>query len=85
MHDGVIYPAGYSGSGTVWARWLGQKAAQMALGDVAGIVSFNSVTADTVFSGIPFRSMTFYSSDTWFLPLAMRCYSLKDKIACLKK
>ena len=34
VHDGVIYPSGYCGSGTVWARWLGQKAAHMVLADL---------------------------------------------------
>ena len=85
VHDGVIYPAGYCGSGTVWARWLGQKAAQMVLGDVAGANSFSSGSADTVFAGIPFRSMPFYSGEPWFLPLAMRFYRVKDKVAGLKK
>ena len=85
VHDGVIYPAGYCGSGTVWARWLGQKAAQMVLDDVAGANSFSSESADTVFAGIPFRSMPFYSGEPWFLPLAMRFYRVKDKVAGLKK
>ena len=30
--DGVRYAAGYCGSGVVWARWAGQKAAQQVLG-----------------------------------------------------
>ena len=75
VHDGVIYPAGYCGSGTVWARWLGQKAAHMVLGDLDG----------TVFSGMPFRTMPFYSGDPWFLPLAMKFYALQDKIGATLK
>ena len=85
VHDGVIYPAGYCGSGTVWARWLGQKAAQMVLDDMAGAHSFSSRSADTVFAGIPFRSMPFYSGEPWFLPLAMRFYRVKDQLAGLNK
>jgi glycine/D-amino acid oxidase-like deaminating enzyme len=69
VHDGVIYPCGFCGSGTVWARWLGQKAAMMVLGDLEG----------SVFSDLPFRTMPFYSGDPWFLPLAMRFYALQDK------
>ena len=30
--DGVYYAAGYAGSGTVWARWLGKKTAELAMG-----------------------------------------------------
>ena len=72
VHDGVIYPAGYCGSGTVWARWLGQKAAQMVLDDVTGASPGNAGSADSVFAGLPFRSMPFYSGEPWFLPFAMR-------------
>ena len=25
MHEGIIYAAGYYGSGTVWSRWFGKK------------------------------------------------------------
>lgn len=57
----------------------------MVLGDVAGANSFSSGPADTVFSGIPFRSMPFYSGEPWFLPLAMRFYRVKDKVAGRKK
>ncbi len=70
VNDGVIYPSGYCGSGTVWARWLGQKAAQMVLGDLD----------DSVFQGLPFRTMPFYSGEPWFLPLAMRLYAVQDRI-----
>ena len=84
VHDGVIYPAGYCGSGTVWARWLGQKAAQMVLADVAGASSGNVGSADSVFADLPFRSMPFYSGEPWFLPLAMRFYAVQDKLANLR-
>ncbi|MGA1021880.1 MAG: NAD(P)/FAD-dependent oxidoreductase [Candidatus Puniceispirillaceae bacterium] len=89
VHDGVIYPAGYCGSGTVWARWLGQKAAQMVLADLAGSAAprpkpAHSVSSDSVFADLPFRSMPFYSGEPWFLPIAMRFYALKDKMADLK-
>ena len=29
-NDEIYYAAGYAGSGTVWARWLGKKAAEIA-------------------------------------------------------
>ncbi|MGB1901049.1 MAG: NAD(P)/FAD-dependent oxidoreductase, partial [Candidatus Puniceispirillaceae bacterium] len=69
VHDGVIYPAGYCGSGTVWARWLGQKAAHMVLADLDG-----SAFEGSAFQGVPFRTMPFYSGDPWFLPMAMGLY-----------
>jgi len=37
-----------------------------------------------VFADLPFRSMPFYSGEPWFLPIAMRFYALKDKMADLK-
>jgi glycine/D-amino acid oxidase-like deaminating enzyme len=36
---GMRYAAGYCGSGVVWARWAGQKAAWQVLGDERGEVS----------------------------------------------
>ena len=59
----------------MWARWLGQKAAQMVLGDLTG----------TVFTEQPFRTMPFYSGEPWFLPLAMRFYELQDRFAATTK
>ena len=34
--DGMRYAVGYCGSGVVWARWAGQKAAWQILGDSGG-------------------------------------------------
>ena len=54
VHDGVIYPSGYCGSGTVWARWLGQKAAHMVLADLdesafqASVISGSSLSHNAV-------------------------------------
>jgi glycine/D-amino acid oxidase-like deaminating enzyme len=70
VHDGIIYPTGFCGSGTVWARWLGKKAAMMVLGDLS----------DSVFMGAPFRTMPFYTGEPWFIPLAMGYYSIRDKL-----
>jgi glycine/D-amino acid oxidase-like deaminating enzyme len=75
VHNGVIYPTGFCGSGTVWARWLGQKAAHMVLDDLQ----------DSVFRGMPFRTMPFYSGDPWFLPLAMSFYTIQDKFKTTTK
>ena len=75
VNDGVIYPAGFCGSGTVWARWLGQKAAGMILGK----------DAETVFSGHRFWALPFYNGNPWFLPIAMNYYKLRDKISSKSK
>jgi glycine/D-amino acid oxidase-like deaminating enzyme len=70
VNEGVIYPTGFCGSGTIWARWLGKKAAMMVLGDLN----------DSVFSSVPFRTMPFYTGEPWFIPLAMSYYSIRDKL-----
>ena len=80
VHDGVIYPAGYCGSGTVWARWLGQKAAHMVLADLD-----RSAFEGSSFQGVPFRTMPFYSGDPWFLPMAMGLYAIQDKFKTTSK
>ncbi len=70
VHDGIIYPSGFAGSGTVWARWLGKKAALMILGE-DGVSQFEK---------LPMRTLPFYSGEPWFLPLAMRYYRLRDML-----
>jgi glycine/D-amino acid oxidase-like deaminating enzyme len=80
IHDGVIYPSGYCGSGTVWARWLGQKAAHMVLADLD-----EGVFPESAFRGVPFRTMPFYSGDPWFLPLTMGLYAVQDKFKTTSK
>ena len=75
VNDGIIYPAGFCGSGTVWARWLGQKAAGIILGK----------DAETVFSGHRFWTLPFYKGDPWFLPIAFNYYKLRDKFSSKAK
>lgn len=79
VHDGVIYPCGYCGSGTVWARWMGQKAALMILGK----------DTDSAFAHMTMRSMPFYfggfdSDSPWFAKLAISYYRIRDMISPLK-
>ncbi|MEC7237802.1 MAG: FAD-binding oxidoreductase, partial [Pseudomonadota bacterium] len=75
VRDGIIYPTGFCGSGTVWARWLGQKAALMILGE----------DGESVFSNLPLRTMPFYTGDPWFMPLAMSYYKLRDRLSASTK
>ncbi len=75
VRDGIIYPTGFCGSGTVWARWLGQKAALMILGE----------DGDSVFSNLRMHTVPFYTGDPWFMPLAMTYYKLRDRLAASTK
>ena len=75
VRNGIIYPTGFCGSGTVWARWLGQKAALMILGK----------DGESVFSNLPLRTMPFYTGEPWFMPLAMSYYKLRDRISASTK
>jgi glycine/D-amino acid oxidase-like deaminating enzyme len=85
VNDGVIYPSGYCGSGTVWARWLGQKAAHMVLADLDESAFPACAFPESTFRGVPFRTMPFYSGDPWFLPLAMGLYAVQDKFKTTSK
>lgn len=71
-HDGVIYACGYCGSGVVWARWLGEKAAHKVL---------QSPEAKTAFEGPPPASVPLYWGKPWFIPFAIGWYGLQDRAA----
>lgn len=70
--DRVIYACGYCGSGVVWARWLGAKAALKVLNDPA---------ARTVLETNPPPAIPLFSGRPWFLPAFMGLYALQDRIA----
>ncbi|MBS0242513.1 MAG: FAD-binding oxidoreductase [Proteobacteria bacterium] len=69
--DGMRYAAGYCGSGVVWARWAGQKAALSLLGapDGASAFDFRPPKAIPLFNGHP-----------WFMPAVFAWLSAKDRI-----
>ena len=71
IHDGVVYATGFCGSGVVWARWLGQKAAMIVMGMEEGSSAFDT---------LPFRAIPFYNGNPWFLPIMMNWYKLKDRM-----
>ena len=73
--DGIVYAGGYGGSGTVWARWLGKKAAQMALGQDNAPSIFTSLH-----HGAPPPKIPFYDGEPWFLPLVNTRYALQDRM-----
>jgi glycine/D-amino acid oxidase-like deaminating enzyme len=68
-HEGIHYAVGYCGSGTVWAPWLGKKAALKILGDA---------DAQTQFETSPPPSVPFYNGKPWFIPAVIAGYGLQD-------
>ncbi len=71
VHDGVHYATGFCGSGVVWARWLGRKAALRILGDA---------DSETAFDDVPFRAVPLYDGRPWFLPAAIAWQGFKDHV-----
>ncbi len=70
-HGGKRYAAGYCGSGTVWARWAGQKAAQQILGaDGASSLDMRPPAAVPLFNGTP-----------WFMPAVFAWMTTQDRLA----
>ena len=67
----IYYSAGYAGSGTVWATWLGKKVAQIATG---------TTNKPSVFFGPPPKNFPFYNGNPWFLPAIQYYFSIKDKL-----
>ncbi len=71
-HGGKRYAAGYCGSGTVWARWAGLKAAQQILGDSAGASALDMR---------PPAAIPFFEGTPWFMPAVFAWMSTQDKLA----
>ena len=73
---GTRYAAGYCGSGTVWARWAGQKAAYQILAeaDGASALDFRPPAAVPLFKG-----------RAWFLPAVFTWLSLQDRLAAKRR
>ena len=72
VHKGIIYATGFCGSGVVWARWMGQKAAYQIL---------EREEAETAIGSQPFRAIPFYNGNPWFLPVMMNWYKIKDRFS----
>jgi glycine/D-amino acid oxidase-like deaminating enzyme len=68
---GMRYAVGYCGSGVVWARWAGQKAAWQVLGDERGrsALDFRPPPMIPLFNGKP-----------WFLPAVYAWMTLQDRL-----
>lgn len=70
-HDSVFYTAGYQGSGTVWARWLGKKTAELALG---------RANKPSVFYDKPPAAIPLYDGNPWFMPFVNGYFLTRDYI-----
>jgi glycine/D-amino acid oxidase-like deaminating enzyme len=68
--DGVRYAAGYCGSGVVWARWAGQKAALALLGAPEG---------QSALDFRPPKAVPLYTGQPWFMPAVFAWYTAKDR------
>lgn len=74
--DGIRYAAGYCGSGVVWARWAGQKAAQQVLGlpDSVSALDFRPPPAVPLFNGT-----------AWFMPAVFAWLTLQDRVNHMRR
>jgi glycine/D-amino acid oxidase-like deaminating enzyme len=70
--SGKRYAAGYCGSGVVWARWAGDKAARQILGDPG---------ADSALDFRPPPAVPFFNGRPWFMPAVFGWLTLQDRLA----
>jgi glycine/D-amino acid oxidase-like deaminating enzyme len=68
----TVYATGYCGSGIVWGRWLGKKAAFKILGDKEQ--SRSAFDFDPAPKAVPF-----FSGKPWFIPLVYAMYERHDR------
>lgn len=69
---GMRYAAGYCGSGVVWARWAGQKAALQVLGAIDG---------DSPLDFRPPAAVPFFNGRAWFMPAVFAWLRMQDRLA----
>ena len=69
---GRRYAAGYCGSGVVWARWAGRKAALQVMNDQAGA---------TALDFRPPGWVPLVAGKAWFMPAVFAWLRLQDKLA----
>jgi glycine/D-amino acid oxidase-like deaminating enzyme len=70
--SGIRYAAGYCGSGVVWARWAGDKAARQILSDAP---------ADSALDFRPPPAVPLFNGKPWFMPAVFGWLSMRDRIA----
>jgi glycine/D-amino acid oxidase-like deaminating enzyme len=69
--DGLHYCMGYCGSGVSLAPYFGTRLAQQILGKPEG---------RTALDGLRFATRPLYTGRPWFLPAAIACYRLRDRL-----
>lgn len=74
--NGVRYAAGYCGSGVVWARWAGQKAALEVLGGPG---------SSSALAFRPPKAVPFFNGTAWFMPAVYAWLSAKDALAARRR
>ncbi|TPN80723.1 FAD-binding oxidoreductase [Mesorhizobium sp. CU2] len=70
----TVYATGFCGSGVVWARWLGKKAALKLIGrtdDAGSAFDFDRAP----------KAVPFYRGRPWFIPAVYSLYEWRDKRA----
>jgi glycine/D-amino acid oxidase-like deaminating enzyme len=70
---GIVYAAGFCGSGVVWAPWVGTRAAHRLMG--------HAKEARTEFDFRPPAFIPLYRGNPWFMPALIQGYGLQDRIA----
>jgi len=68
--DGLFFSGGYNGTGVARASWLGNKIAHQMLGSDLG---------KTVYSDLKFGTRPYFYGKSWFLPLAVSFYGMRDR------
>ena len=76
-HGGKRYAAGYCGSGTVWARWAGQKAALQILGDAEG--------GRSALDRRPPAAVPLFNGKPWFMPAVFAWMWPQDRLAARRE
>jgi len=69
--DGVLYATGFCGSGVVWARWLGTKAAALLLGDADA--------GRTAFDFRPPKWVPLLRGTAWFMPAVFAVLQSRER------
>jgi glycine/D-amino acid oxidase-like deaminating enzyme len=71
QHDGLYYAMGYCGHGAAMATHFGERLADMVL----------ERHGASEFARIKFKAIPVYDGRPWFLPLAYKYFSLKDRLS----
>jgi len=74
--DGVVYATGFCGSGVVWARWLGERAAALLLGEAH---AQSAVVDRSAFDFRPPKAVPFFRGTAWFMPAVFAALKRKDQ------